>query len=252
MDGSRSTTRESTGSVTVRALRMLDAFLPGSSALTLTDLAASAGLPLSTAHRLAGDLVAWGALERLDTGRYQIGAKLRQVASNAPRAALLREACLPHLEDLAELTGYAALLAILDDTTLVYLEQASGSASQFAPLVQQPPTLAAAAGRVLAAFAPQSTQEAILRQPIPRLTRYTQTDPVQLRGELADTRRVQYAFAQRQVEADHSVIAAPVRGRSGAVTAAISLTVPYDDAETRTLIAMCLAAARAASRTLGT
>ena len=51
-------------SVTARALALLGAFDEKHRRLTLTELADRAGLPVPTAHRLVGELVAWGALAR--------------------------------------------------------------------------------------------------------------------------------------------------------------------------------------------
>ncbi len=49
-----------TGSVVVRALGLLDAFGPDRAALSLSDLARHADVPLSTAHRLVADLAGVG------------------------------------------------------------------------------------------------------------------------------------------------------------------------------------------------
>lgn len=238
-----------TGSVTLRALGLLDAFRPGRTTLTLSEMAAHAEVPLSTAHRLVGDLVAWGALERAD-GRYQVGSKLRQVAANAPRGALQRELFLPHLEDLAELTGYSALLAILEGTSLIYIEQAHGTDTRFRPRVSQPPTLAAAAGRVLAAFAPTHLQRDILAQPVPKLTPFTETSPERLRNVLIHVKREQYSLAERQTDPAHTVIATPVRGPFDDIVAAMTLIVPFASPDQDAMIALCTAASRAASRAL--
>ncbi len=59
--------------------------------LTVTELARRTGLPLTTTHRLAGELVAGGALERGEDGRYRIGLRLWEIASLAPRGLGLRE-----------------------------------------------------------------------------------------------------------------------------------------------------------------
>ena len=48
---------------------------------TLTEIAASAHLPTSTAHRLASELVAWRLLERTEERHYRIGLPLRMIAS---------------------------------------------------------------------------------------------------------------------------------------------------------------------------
>ena len=48
---------------------------------TLTEIAGSAHLPTSTAHRLASELVAWRLLERTEERSYRIGLPLRIIAS---------------------------------------------------------------------------------------------------------------------------------------------------------------------------
>jgi DNA-binding IclR family transcriptional regulator len=55
-----------------RGKRCPCAFTPGRSLLTLSEISRRAGLSPTTAHRLAGELVGWGALERDDDGRYRL------------------------------------------------------------------------------------------------------------------------------------------------------------------------------------
>jgi len=71
-------------SVTSRVLSVLDAFSGDRRRLSLSEISRRTGMPLGTTHRLVGELVAWGALER-DGGRYQIGAHLLEIAALAPR-----------------------------------------------------------------------------------------------------------------------------------------------------------------------
>src|SRR6476661_5537697 len=59
--------------VATRLLAVLSAFDERHRSLTLTELAGRAGIPVPTAHRLVGELVAGSALQRLDDGRYVIG-----------------------------------------------------------------------------------------------------------------------------------------------------------------------------------
>ena len=51
-------------SVTARGFAVLETFTPAWPTLTLSDIARRAALPLTTAHRLVGELCASGALER--------------------------------------------------------------------------------------------------------------------------------------------------------------------------------------------
>ena len=104
-----------------RALRALGAFTEAGEGLTLRVLAARAGLPKSTASRIATQLTDVGALERLDTGGFVAGRPLLEIASLAPRGHGLRAAALRFMEDLHRVTGPHVLLAVRegDETFLV-------------------------------------------------------------------------------------------------------------------------------------
>src|ERR1700749_3969620 len=83
-----------------RALALLAAFDAGHRRLTLRELSRRSGIPVSSTLRLAGRLLAWGALERDEEGRYSVGLRLLEVASLAPRGHGLRQGGLPFLSDL--------------------------------------------------------------------------------------------------------------------------------------------------------
>lgn len=251
MDTTAKVTVAATGSVTLRALRLLDAFLPGQESLTLSDMGRSAGLPLSTTHRLAQDLTEWGALERTEDGRYRVGSKLRQVASMASRGRLLREICLPVMEDLAASTGYAALLAVLEGNDVVFIENVTGPKSGFRPERRRGLALTTAAGRVLVAFSSPSMQREILEQEIPAHSGRTVTSPDAVRAELVEIRRRRLSVADRQSSEAFLGIAAPITDETGnAVVAALSVAMPFDAPDVETVTALCAAAARTISRSL--
>ena len=119
-------TRIDDRSVTARAFAVLEAFTPSSPTLTLSEIARRAGLPLTTAHRLAGELRAAGALEREVDGSYRLGLRLWEIASLAPRGVPLREAALPFLEDLYEVTHENAQLGVREGHDVVYIERIAG------------------------------------------------------------------------------------------------------------------------------
>ena len=53
-------------SVISKVVALLDAFSPAPPELSLNELAALTGLPVSTTYRLASELVTWGGLERVE------------------------------------------------------------------------------------------------------------------------------------------------------------------------------------------
>jgi DNA-binding IclR family transcriptional regulator len=233
-------------------LAVLGAFTRERPALTLSDIARAVGVPLSTAHRLVGELLAWGGLERDDDGRYRVGLRVWELGALAPRGLGLREAALPFMEDLYEVTHENVQLAVRDDTELVFVERIAGrdAVSVFTRVGGRfalPPT---GVGLVLLAFAPGEVQERVLAGPLQRHTPYTVTDPVQLRRVLAEVRRTGVAVSDRQVTTDAVSVAAPVIGRGG-VVAALSIVVRgTSPAAVRAMTPGVRAAARGISRTL--
>ncbi|MFP5071565.1 IclR family transcriptional regulator [Pseudonocardia nantongensis] len=242
-----------TGSVVARALRMLDAFGPGRPALSLSDLARHAGVPLSTAHRLVAELTGWGALERDETGRYRIGLRMWELGALAPRGHALREIALPFLEDLSHVTRENVQLAVREGGELVFLERLAGSGA--VPVLTRVGSrfalTATGVGLVLLAHAAAELQEEVLAAPVDRYSRFTVTDPARLRRMLADVRRDGYSVSDRQVTEDALSVGAPVHGARGRVVAAVSLVVRHGSAAPRALAPLVRTTARGISRALG-
>jgi DNA-binding IclR family transcriptional regulator len=214
--------------VVERALCILDTFGTADRGLSLTEISRLASLPLSTTHRLLGQLAEWGAVERDDGNRYRVGLRLWEVAARAHRNVGLREAALPYLEDLYEVTHQNVQLAVLDGTDAVYLERLSGrdAVHVVTRAGSRLPLHATGVGLVLLAHAAHSVRQQVLAGPLVRYTRYTITDPAVLRRTLAAVRRDGYAISDRQIEVVSLSIAAPVRAANGEVAAAVSIVVP--------------------------
>ena len=236
-----------------RVLAILDAFSADRPELTLTEIARRAGLPLSTAHRLVGELARWGALERADDARYRVGLRLFEVAALAPRGLGLREVAMPFLEDLHEVTRQNVQLAVLDGAEAVFLERLSGrgAVNVITRVGGRLPLHATGVGLVLLAHADPDLQERVLAAPLRRYTRKTVTAPEAVRRTLADVRRTGVAVSDGQIELVALSVAAPVRGPRGEVVAAVSVVVPAEGADPRAFVPVVRAAALGVSRGLG-
>jgi DNA-binding IclR family transcriptional regulator len=235
-----------------KLLAVLGAFTRDRPALTLSDIARSAGVPLSTAHRLVGELGAWGALERDDDGRYRIGLRIWELGALAPRGPGLREAALPFMEDLYEVTHENVQLAVREGTEVLYVERlaARDAVSVLTRVGGRFALAPTGVGLVLLAHAPVEVQEQVLAAPLRRHTPHTITDPRQLRRVLAEVRRSGVAVSDRQVTTDAVSVAAPIEAR-GAVVAALSIVVRGNSAAAvRPFAPGVRAAARGISRVL--
>ena len=83
-------------------------------AYTLSELAEHTGLPVSTTHRLATELVEWRVLERSDDRRFRPGLSLRTLGGTTCCTTSIRDRAAPVLEDLSRATGAATRLGLLD------------------------------------------------------------------------------------------------------------------------------------------
>jgi DNA-binding IclR family transcriptional regulator len=241
-------------SVTSRALGVLDAFDPGAPRLTLSEIAARSGVPLTTAHRLLAELTAWGALTRRPDGRYEIGRKLWDLGLLAPVQLELRQVAAPFLLDVHTATRDTVHLAVREGSRALYVERISGRES--VPVVSQVgsrlPLHATGVGKVLLAAAPDEVAEEVLRT-LTRETRHTVVDPGRLRRELTEIRRRGFARTAEEMSLGTASVAVPipVELSSGAVVAgALGIVVPSHRRDATRLVPVLEVAARGIGREL--
>ena len=218
-----------TRGVPERLLSLLDAFdREGAGELSLADLVARTGLARSTAHRLAGELVAWGGLERTADGGYQLGRKLWRLGSRNTAVRTLRQVAHPFLEDLLELTRQNVQLAVLDRLAALYLERLTtrDSLVVLADVGRRLPLHATGVGLVLLAHGPGTLLEEVIAASPRRFLPGTMTGGAELRTRLAEIRRLGIAVTRDEMTAGAASAAAPVRDAGGAVVAAVSIIVP--------------------------
>ncbi|MGH8965490.1 MAG: IclR family transcriptional regulator, partial [Actinomycetes bacterium] len=123
--GTTANSNEDGRTVTSRALAILGAFTPERPTLTLAQICRHTGLRHATAHRLAGELREWGALERTAGGAYVVGLRLWELGVLNPRGLPLRVRAMPVLEDLHAATAQHVQLAVLDGTEALVVERIS-------------------------------------------------------------------------------------------------------------------------------
>jgi DNA-binding IclR family transcriptional regulator len=241
-------------SVTSRALGILEAFDAAAPRLSLSEIAERSGTPLTTAHRLLGELTEWGALNRRSDGRYEIGRKLWDLGLLAPVQLELRQVAAPFLQDVHTAIRDTVHLAVREGLSALYVERISGRES--VPVVSQVgsrlPLHATGVGKVLLAAAPQDVVEQALRSAT-RMTRHTVVDPGRLRRELAEVRRRHYARTSEEMSPGAASLAVPVQvdRRTGpVVVAALGIVVPPHRRDLNRLVPVLEVAARGIGREL--
>jgi DNA-binding IclR family transcriptional regulator len=217
-------------SVTDRLVRVLETFTPTRTVQTAAEIGRRAGLPGSSAHRIVGELVDAGLLERDDERRIRIGMRLWELATRSSRALRLRQAAMPAMERVQARVREHTQLAILEQDEALFLERLSApdSGANITRIAGRLPLHASSSGLVLLAFGDRDLQERVLAEPLIALTRETITDPAALRRKLAEVRAVGHAVARGFIEAVSTGVAVPVRDETGAVAAALSVVLPRD------------------------
>ena len=210
--------------VTSKVLALLAAFEGGPNAMSLTELAASADLPLPTAHRLAAELVGWGALDRDARGRYVVGLRLWEVAQNAGRQ--LRDTARPYLQDLFSLTQETAHLAIREGHDALYVDRlySSKRVPRASRVGGRLPLHATAVGKVLLAYEEDWVRTAYVARRLEASTTRTHINPDRLLEELRTVRRQGYATTLEEVRTGSCSIAVSVRVGPGAALGLVMLS----------------------------
>jgi DNA-binding IclR family transcriptional regulator len=239
-------------SVTDRLLRVLETFTPTRTVQTAAEIGRRADLPASTAHRVVGELVAAGLLERDDDRRIRIGMRLWELATRSSHALRLRHAALPSMERVQARIREHTQLAILEQDEALFLERLSSpdSGSNVTRIAGRLPLHASSSGLVLLAFGERALQERVLSGPLRAMTAETITDPATLRRKLAEVRRLGHAVAPGYIEAVAVGVAVPVRDETSTVIAALSSVLPRD-AQVEPALGELHAAAHDIARALG-
>lgn len=165
---------EGSTSVLLRAFTLLDVFSRRDvHTLTLSQLARHSGLPKSTTHRVVGQLLAIGAVERHGHG-YRIGSRLFSLSTRSLEA-VLTSTSLPVMVLLGKQNEHVTrvLLARRSGDTVSFLGQTSsvpGGRASTAGCVAQAPALKTAEGQVLLAFSTEAEAEAVLARGLTGLT----------------------------------------------------------------------------------
>jgi len=239
-------------SVTSKALAVLSAFDRRTPRAGLTEIAASAGLPISTTHRLIGELVAWGGLVRQSDGQYEIGPRLWALGLLAPVSRKLREVALPFMQDLAATTGENVHIAVRTGIHALYVERIAGtrSVAVVSRSGSELPLHATGVGKVLLAHAdPETVGQALTR--LVRVTPYTVVDRPRMVRQLAEIRRRGWAETSEEMTIGTCSVAVPVLDSDQRVVAALGVVATSSRRGLAKLVPMLQLASRGITRSAG-
>ncbi len=195
---------------------------------TLSDLARAAGLSKPAVYNLLKTLEIEGLVRKDDDARYTLTWGMYELGTAVLRGVDVSRIARVHLDNLAVQTGEAALLAILDDDSVLYLDrgQSAETFTMVANVGRRSPLYTNASGKVLLAGQSPQFIDRILAGPLEKRTPHTIVDRRELLTELDQVRRNGYATCREEQEVGLSSIAVPVLDHTGGVTAALTIAGP--------------------------
>jgi IclR family pca regulon transcriptional regulator len=210
-----------------RGLDILAAFGADHRSMSLSEVAAAAGLARPTARRLLLTLEELGFVRSGD-GTFQLTPKVMNLGMAYVSSLGLWDIARPHMEALVARTGESSSMAQLDGSDIVYVARVSVPKliALRVEIGTHFPAAQTSQGKVLLAALPPDQVAAVLAQPSRSgLPPYIGHPPGQLRDELAEVRARGWALADEELAPGIRSIAAPVRDGTGAVRAAMNVTV---------------------------
>jgi DNA-binding IclR family transcriptional regulator len=194
----------------------------------VTEVAAELNVHKSTAFRLVATLEAHRLVEQAgDRGKYRLGVGvLRLAGATTARLDVVQEA-RSVCRQLAADTGETVNIAVLSESSALYLDQVAGS-SALQPhnwVGQHIPLHATSNGKVLLSGLDQQALDILLGKLSP-YTEFTITKRSSLREELDRVRAQGYAVAVDELEVGLTAAAAPIHNAHGDVVASMSVSGP--------------------------
>ena len=235
-----------------RAVLILDAFDEGTRDQTASEIAAKAEMPLSTAHRLLGELVAVGLIEPLPDRRYRIGLRLWELAVRTPGALGIREIATPYLRQAHAAIGQSLQLGILEGREMLYLERLSAPRAVVNYIIVggRIPFHATSSGLVMAAYMDSASRESLLGEELKPYAKAPILGRQEMTRQLTRIREQGYATTRGYIHPDATSIAVPVHAPLGGVVAAISAIVPTEEPHEAAVLEVLIPTSKAISGAL--
>jgi DNA-binding IclR family transcriptional regulator len=192
------------------------------------DLAAALGEPLSSVYRLLQSLTTTGWVDRGSRrGAYRLGLSLMTIGGLVEDHLDIREASLPSLRQLVDVTKETSFLCVRRGLRAVCLERIEGYAVQSLAMLLggSLPLYAGAASRALLAFLPVAEQSAILKDTSQQLRDDPpRPDDKEIIADIARIRTAGYSVSDGDVTPGIAALGAPVFNHRGEVQGALSLS----------------------------
>ncbi|WP_049575352.1 IclR family transcriptional regulator domain-containing protein [Streptomyces sp. SBT349] len=210
-----------------RGFDVIKAFTPGRASMTLSEVAAGAGLARPTARRVLLTLEALGYARRTG-GAYALTPRVLELGHTFVQSMGLWDVARPHMERLVGLTGESTSVAQLDGSDIVYVARVSVPRiiALAVSIGTRFPAPSTSLGKVLLAELEPADLARVLAEPSRAgVTARRQPRGAELTAALEEVRRRGWSLTDEQLAVGVRSVAAPLRDGEGRVVAAMNVTV---------------------------
>jgi IclR family pca regulon transcriptional regulator len=210
-----------------RTIDLLKAVAEFDRPVSLGDLVSRLGWTKPAVYRLVRTLDSIGALRQTDSSQYVLGPVLLTLSGAALRATRLPDLCRPYLQSIYDTVHETIVLTILDGDEIVYLDriEASHVLVPRGTIGARLPAYCSASGyALLSGMSDDEIRHRLRHRKFEPLGPHTARSIDDLLERVEQTRRRGYALNDEDLAVGHRSVAAPLRGHSGGVVAAISIS----------------------------
>lgn len=236
-----------------RGFRVLEVFSDNPAPMSLSEIAAAAGLDKSAAQRIVYTLVKIGYLERT-SGGVAPGRRLLDRSFDYLRSNPLVNRAIPVLADLRRTIKERVDLSLFDDLTMLYLARMQSKRDTFyAHLIgRRVPTFCSSGGRAVLSHLPEDRVLDILQRSDRRkLTPRTTVELDDILERIRQVRETGHSLAMEEVLIGEVAVAAAILDANGQPIAAIHVAASLAEWQPEEFVARAgplVAAAAAALR----
>lgn len=236
--------------VTSKLAAILQVFSTGD-VHSLSEIARHAGLPVSTAHRLAHELTAWGLLEKVPARGYRVGAALRAIGGRWRQDPGIYSKGRRIVGDLAAATRMRSRFGVLVGREVRFMETEAGHRPPPQGLADAGlPAHTTAMGKALLAFAPPEVVDAVVRELRESSMPFAGLAEAAFRKELAAVRLSRVATCFQEPPPVGGSVAVPVFAAGGVAVASLEVCTDGTVSQIGAARAALVVAARAMSHQL--
>lgn len=213
-----------------RAVAILTSFQDGDGDVGISEIARRTGLSTSTTQRLLVAMTAHDLVRQAPSGRYRLGGLPHLLAARGTAAGGLRDAAVPHLtalrDRLDETVAVHEYAAPDQRIVLAQVESRQQLRRTYTDIGIPSRVVHGAPGKAIMCCLEPRTLDAVLADPIERITSRTITDETELRQSLVDARVRGWATSDSERTQGIASFASPVFDLTGSVVGSINVSVP--------------------------